>query len=349
MVFRGAKHVSAQVNFGIWYDFRNPAPWARPFESLYRSSLEQISWAEQLGIDSVWLTEHHFSDDGYSPSPLVIASAIGAGTRTMRIGTNLILLPLYHPLRLAEDVAALSLLTGGRFDLGVGAGFVEAEYRAFGRSLKHRPSLMEEAVAIIRQAWTGEPVNFQGKRFQVDNIPVLPAPEQAIKVLMGAISPPATARAARISDGFLSSGGVGQEDYIDAVAALGRTRDSASIYAGSWGIVSEDPEQEAHMLGPHLLHQMNDYLEMGAFGGGDGAPRFQTPEDAVTQGFYQFWTPDQAVENILAQLEAFPQIRDMHFWAQFPGESTDSGSRRIELLAQKVLPRVKDTLSHRNN
>lgn len=334
------------VNFGLWYDFRNPEPWRQPFEAFYRSSLEQISWAEQAGLDSVWLTEHHFQDDGYSPSPLVVASAIGARTQTLRIGTNLILLPLYHPVRVAEDVATLALLSGGRIDLGVGAGYVEAEYQTFGRSLKHRPSLMEEAVTIIRQAWTGEPVTVEGKRFSVQNISVQPTPEHPIKILMGAISAPAITRAARISDGFLSSGGVGQDDYIEAVVAQDGNDNKASIYAGCWGIVTEDPDKEAQRLGPHLLYQMQGYLDMGAFGGGDGAPAFETTEQAVSQGFYEFWTPDQAVENILAQLRAFPQIRDMHFWAQFPGESIESGSQRIELLVSKVLPRVREALNN---
>lgn len=337
--------MSAEVNFGLWYDFRNPAPRRLEFEDFYRASLEQIVWAEEIGFDSVWLTEHHFCEDGYTPSPLVIASAIGARTRTMRIGTNLMLLPLYHPVRVAEDAATLSLLSGGRFDLGVGAGYVEAEYRAFGRTLGHRPSLMEESVTILRRAWSGEPVDFRGKRFQVENFAILPTPENPIRILMGAISPPAIERAARISDGFLSSGGIGQEEFVKALAALDRPRESGSIFAGCWGIVSNDPEREAEMLGPHLLHQMQGYLEMGAFGGGDGAPRFDTPADAVTQGFYQFWTPDQAVDQILSELQAFPQIRDMHFWAQFPGEPMESGSRRIELIARQVLPKVREALA----
>ena len=83
-----------QVNFGLWYDFRNPA--GGPFEGLYRANLDQIVWAESLGFDSVWLTEHHFCADGYTPSPLVIAAAIGERTRRMRIGTNLMLLPFHE-------------------------------------------------------------------------------------------------------------------------------------------------------------------------------------------------------------------------------------------------------------
>ena len=115
--------MTRRVNFGLWYDFRNPAQWAIPFETLYGQVLDQIVEAERIGYDSVWLTEHHFCDDGYTPSPLVIAGAIGARTKSMRIGTNLIILPLHNPVRIAEDSATLSLLTGGRFDLGVGIGY----------------------------------------------------------------------------------------------------------------------------------------------------------------------------------------------------------------------------------
>ena len=87
------------MNYGLWYDFRNPEPWRVPFEQFYAQCLDQIAAAEQLGFNSTWLTEHHFCDDGYTPSPLVIAAAIGARTQEMRIGTNLMLLPLHDPVR----------------------------------------------------------------------------------------------------------------------------------------------------------------------------------------------------------------------------------------------------------
>ena len=199
------------VNFGLWYDFRNPAPWAMPSERFHAQALEQIVAAEAAGWDSVWLTEHHFIDDGYTPSPLVIAAAIGAKTTRMRIGTNLMVLPLHDPIRIAEDAATVSLLTGGRFDLGVGGGYREVEFRQFGRDVRHRPSLMEESVAVIRQAWSGERFEFHGKRFDVNNLRVTPAPEHAPKLLMGGLSPPAMARAAVIGDGFLSTGGIGHD------------------------------------------------------------------------------------------------------------------------------------------
>ena len=119
------------VNFGLWYDFRNPRQWRQPFEAFYAERLGQISAAEDMGFTSCWLTEHHFCDDGYTPSPLVLASAIGARTRQMQLGTNLMLLPLHDPVRVAEDAATLSLVTGGRFDLGVGIGYRQLEFDQF--------------------------------------------------------------------------------------------------------------------------------------------------------------------------------------------------------------------------
>ena len=93
------------------------------FEDFYAETLDQIVWAEELGYGSVWLTEHHFVDDGYTPSPLVIGGAIAARTTRMRMSTSLMLLPLHDPIRLAEDAATLSILSRGRFDLGVGIGY----------------------------------------------------------------------------------------------------------------------------------------------------------------------------------------------------------------------------------
>ena len=338
--------MSRQVNFGLWYDLRSPAAWPIEFERLYAESLDQIVWAEDLGFDSVWLTEHHFREDGYSPSPLIIAGAIAARTKKIRVGTNLLLLPLYDPVRLAEDAAAVSLLAGGRFDLGVGGGFVEKEFKTFGRKLKNRPSILEEGIEILRRAWTGKAVNFNGKRFKVDNVTISPSPQTTPRILLGGITDPAIDRAARVADGFLSSGNIGHEIYIASLEKAGKSPQEGRIYAGCWGIVTKDPEAEFEAIGPHLQYQMNEYIRMGAdaFNSTEETPLFETPRDAVDNGFYEFWTPDEAVTKILALLEKYPQIVDLHFWAQFPGESIESGSRRIELLATKVLPEVRRIL-----
>jgi alkanesulfonate monooxygenase SsuD/methylene tetrahydromethanopterin reductase-like flavin-dependent oxidoreductase (luciferase family) len=333
--------MTRSVNFGLWYDFRNPGQQVS-FEKLYRDSLDQIAWAETIGFDSVWLTEHHFVQDGYCPSPLVVAAAIGERTTRMRIGTNLMLLPLADPVRLAEDAAALSILTGGRFDLGVGLGYRQLEFDYFGRKISHRPSLMEEGVSIIRQAWSGEPISHQGKRYNIEGIQVSPIPESIPRLLMGGMAEPAIERAARLGDGFLSTGGIGLEEYTGAVKRAGR---DAAIYAGHWGIIADDPEKEAVEVGDNVLYQTNEYISWGAFGPPSETPLFESPESAIAGGLYELMDGAGAVDALTTLLLAYPDIKDIHFWAQFPGESVEHGSRRIEYISNHVLPAVRKNIS----
>jgi len=336
--------MARQIRFGLWYDFRNPPQWQIPFERLYAESLDQIVEAESLGFDSAWITEHHFCDDGYTPSPLVMAAAIGARTKRLRTGTNLMVLPLHNPLRVAEDSATLSLLTGGRFDLGVGVGYRELEFREFGREIKQRPSLIEEAIEIIRRAWAGERINFSGKRFAHGDVRVTPVPEHAPKLYLGGMTEPAIDRAARIADGFLSTGSIGHDVYFNCLRKHGRAVEDGVVIAGSWGIVSDDPEREARAIGPYALYQSNQYIEWGAFGPPETTPRFPDAKTALAQGLYQLWDADQAVTEITRLLRECPQIRDLHFWARLPGESVQAGHRRAEYMAKNVLPRVRAAL-----
>ena len=333
------------VRFGLWYDFRNPEPWQVPFETLYRSVLDQIAAAEQLGIDSVWLTEHHFCDDGYTPSPLVLAAAIAERTTRMRIGTNLMLLPLLDPIRLAEDSATLSLLSGGRFDLGVGMGYRQVEFDAFGRSIANRPSLLEEGVEVIRRAWSGEPVDFAGRRFRYGDVVVQPVPTVVPKLLVGGMADAAIERVARIADGFLSTQNAHHATYLEAIRRHHGDLGEAAIYAGQWVIIADDPEREWARIGDHALYQLNEYVRWGAFGPPDQVPLFPDRDAIVAGGAYQLWDPETAVAELTALLTGTPQIRDVHFWAQLPGEPVDSGSARIEFLATKVLPAVRQALS----
>ena len=333
--------MTRSVNFGLWYDFRNPGHQVS-FEKLYRDSLDQIVWAETIGFDSVWLTEHHFVQDGYCPSPLVVAAAIGERTTRMRIGTNLMLLPLADPVRLAEDAAALAILTGGRFDLGVGLGYRQLEFDYFGRKISHRPSLMEEGVSIIRQAWSGESISHQGKRYNIEDIKVSPIPESIPKLLMGGMAEPAIDRAARLGDGFLSTGGIGLEEYTSATKRAGR---DAAIYAGHWGIIADDPEKEALEVGGNVLYQTNEYISWGAFGPPAETPLFENAESAISGGLYELLDGAGAVEALTSLWLEHPGIKDIHFWAQFPGESVGHGSRRIDYIANHVLPAVRENIA----
>src|SRR5271166_879773 len=160
------------MRLSLSYDMRAPA-FGPPAQDLYAAALDQCEWADGLGFGSVVLPEHHASPDGYLPSPVVMASAVGARTKRMRICISLLLLPFYQPQRLAEDLAVCDLVSGGRLDVMVGAGYREVEFEMYGVDIHRRGKLMEEGITFLEQAWTGEPFEFEGR-----TVHVLPRPAQ---------------------------------------------------------------------------------------------------------------------------------------------------------------------------
>ncbi|MGE5596321.1 MAG: LLM class flavin-dependent oxidoreductase, partial [Hyphomicrobiales bacterium] len=212
------------VRFGLWYDFRNPPAWRRPLASLYAETFEQIRWAETLGYDDIWTTEHHFVDDDYAPSLLPICAAIAAQTTRVRVGTAVLLLPLHDPVRIAEDAAVVDAISGGRLDLGVGLGYRVAEFAAMNIPTRQRGRRMDEALKLIRRAWSGGTFSFEGEFYRYTNIDVTPKPVQApMPLWVGGISEPAARRAARLGTGFQAGAGADMVPaYLDECARLSR-------------------------------------------------------------------------------------------------------------------------------
>ena len=157
--------VRSRIRVGLRYDFRSLSDHGR--SERYRAALDQCAWADSLGFDYVRLNEHHGADDGYLPSPLVVAAAVGARTESLTIRTSLVILPLHDPLRIAEDAAVADLVCGGRLELAVGAGYVPSEFEMFGRSRDARVTRLEDGVAVLRRAWTGESFTYAGRTVRV--------------------------------------------------------------------------------------------------------------------------------------------------------------------------------------
>ncbi|HZX53098.1 MAG TPA: LLM class flavin-dependent oxidoreductase [Ilumatobacteraceae bacterium] len=126
------------LQVGLFVDGRNPPGWQRPWPEHYARLVDIAAEADDLGADCIWLTEHHGFEDGYLTQPLVLAAAIAARTRRARIGTAVTLAPIRHPLHLAEEAAVVDLLSGGRLELGIGAGYVASEFDAFGTEMQTR-------------------------------------------------------------------------------------------------------------------------------------------------------------------------------------------------------------------
>src|SRR5882757_7625674 len=147
-----------------------------PLEEVYARALERIEIMDRGGFDAVWLAEHHFTTFSVCPSVHMLGTLAAARTQRLRIGTAVSLAALYHPLRLAEEVALLDVLTGGRVNWGAGRGFEPAEFAAFGVPMEETAPRFREAVEVVLAAWTNERLTFHGKYWNFDDVEVLPKP-----------------------------------------------------------------------------------------------------------------------------------------------------------------------------
>ena len=312
----------------------------RSYEDLYGAAIEQMVYAEELGFDSIWICEHHFTADGESTSPLLVASAIASKTKTVQIGTNLVVLPLRHPIRLAEEVATTSILANGRFILGIGAGYVDKEFEVFGRKIRERPSLMEEGVAVLRHSWSGQPFSFTGKRWSFHDVLVRPFPQaRGVPLFIGGFTEPAIARAARIGDGFLCAFPAALPVYLNALGEAGKDPGAAKIAINQWAIIDSDPERTWDRIGQYALYQLNGFVDSGIVG---AVPRYTDTQDIIARGTYALWDGPAAVRELRSLVDGCPQIVDIQLSAQLPGEPVSSGTERVEYIASHVLPALRE-------
>ncbi|CAB4790866.1 MAG: LLM class flavin-dependent oxidoreductase [Actinomycetota bacterium] len=330
------------MKFGLWYDFRNPASANRSSALLYAETLEQIKLAEQLGYDDIWLSEHHFMDDGYLPSMLPMAAAIAAITTKVNIGTNILLMPFHDPIRLAEDCAVVDILSNGRFIFGPAVGYRLEEFATFNIDRRFRGSITEEAIEIMLKCWTEEEFSYHGKHFQYDNVRCTPKPVQRpIPVWIGAVQGEAIRRAARLGVGLLGAA-PSRPEYTAALQEYNKESDHPRIGAATrWLFCSDDPERDWARLRPHALYQLQNYASWFKAA---GQPNFGDPPvdyaDLESRGLYLCGTPEQIIADIQSTYDASPFERHF-YWAAWPGMDMETSTRGMQLFAEKVIPALR--------
>jgi len=336
------------LRFGLWYDFRNPPQWKRPYDKIYGEVFDQIVWAEQHGFDDVWLSEHHFIEDGYSPSLLPIAAAIAARTKKIRIGTSVVLLPFQNPVRVAEDGATVDVISGGRFDFGVGAGYKAEEFESFGVERNQRGGRTNESLEIVRRLWEGETLTFKGKYYEVNNAQLTPEPIQKPRppLWVGGFTPPAIRRAAKYADGYIGTGPLKgfYERLKTELPKVGKSLDNLKLAGGyAWLIPSTDPEKTWHEAAPHILYQLNMYAAWAAKVGWQ-QPWQNMPGDMIRDidhlrqlGLFMVTDVDTCVKKIREYAAEAP-LTHYYSWTIPPGLPASWAQPHLELFADKVIP-----------
>ena len=321
--------------FTMRFDFRNPPLAATPMAERYAAALDMAVWAEKLGFLSVGLSEHHGSDDGYLPSPLVMAAALAARTSTIRIGVNAMVPSFHDPLRLAEDIAVVDLISNGRFDITLTNGYVASEFEMFDRRRADRVRRTTEAVATLRQAWTGEPFDFRGRPARITPTPAQPG---GPRITMGGSSEGAARRAARIGDGFIPSSPELWDFYRDEALKLGKPDPGPGFHGDtSFFHLAHDTEKGWAAIAPYAMHETNAYgatmLEAGT--SATGGYQMASDADALrATGQYRVITPEQMVTELAAQGDfAFALFHPM-----MGGIPPALAWESLELFEREVLP-----------
>ena len=328
------------MDFGVWYDFRNPPQWKRRWDELYEETLEQIRYVDSLGFHSVWLSEHHVTREGYLPSMFPMLAALASETSNVRLGTAVLLGPMHHPIRVAEDAAVVDILSAGRIELGIGPGYRPKEFDTLGVPKRQRGKRTDEMLEILRIAWEGRPFSFEGPHFKFDDITVQPTPLQdPLPIWIGGSSLHSAERAARYGCHYMPDGGAPVEVYHryrelseQLGTGPGRIATNRSVY------VCEDPEQGWNDIKEHVLYVFNMYREWFAEAGDFpelGEPL--TDPDPLREHFL-LGTPDMVGDGI-EQLQAEFGVDLLVFWARPPGLAIEKSTRSLELFAQEVLPR----------
>jgi alkanesulfonate monooxygenase SsuD/methylene tetrahydromethanopterin reductase-like flavin-dependent oxidoreductase (luciferase family) len=320
------------MRVGMYVDMRNAPQWKRPWARHYGRWLERIEEAERLGADAVWLTEHHFFDDGYLPQCWTFAAAIAARTANIRIGTAVDLLPLHSPLELAEQIAIVDIISNGRAEPGFGVGYRRPEYVAFGGDFKHRYGVFAHRIREMRRLWGEEP---GAERT------VTPAPIQKPVPMWGGFGGPMGARTAgRLGLGLQSANGALWEPYKEGLAAGGHASSAARMSGQVEFFMSDDPEKAWAQIEEHVLyrwHSYNRYMFEGTRRETDPPQRFDPK--AIGERFI-LGTPEQVATIILERTSGLP-VTDIYSWSDFPGISDDLIDRHLELTFTKLAPLLR--------
>ena len=327
--------------------------------------------SEDLGFDSIWLTEHHYADYGLSSAPSVLLATVAARTSKIRLAIAVYVIPFHHPLRLAEETATIDILSGGRLTVGLGRGNRPMEFFGHGVRQEQSRGRMEEGVEVLLQAWTQERVNFQGTHWCIQNVPVYPKPLQKPHppLAFAVTSPETIAWTAKHGFAMLSSG-LGtplpqtvknRDAYLDSLRENGYTQSEIAEVLSRWVVTKHvyvaptDAEARAEARAPEMWYRdafIRSLSADGLVGLHDSV--YQGARTMITRLRSQTWEDllesalvigsPETVANRIADLEAVG-VGEVGCWMNFGGLQPEKVRRSMRLFAEEVMPRFRGARS----
>jgi alkanesulfonate monooxygenase SsuD/methylene tetrahydromethanopterin reductase-like flavin-dependent oxidoreductase (luciferase family) len=284
------------------FDLRAPARFGADHAELYAAALELASFADARGFDSITLSEHHGVDDGFLPSPLLVAAAMAGRTQRIHFSISALLAPLYDPVKLAEDLAVLDLLSRGRVSATLGMGYRREEYAMFGRAFEERGKLLDEWLDVLLRAWRGERFTWQGRSVEVTPRPFTqPHPP----IYVGGQSRRGALRAARFGLGYQPASNDPEAEtlYREECKRRGVPPQLRPPGTGEMIWVSRDPDRTWSQIGEHLLYEARVYSswQPATQQSSTVHSRATTAAELRREGLYRVLTPEQCRERAAAQ------------------------------------------------
>ena len=327
---------------GLCYDFRNPPDSGISMPDLYAEVMDQIAWADGVGVDLIWFTEHHFVDDGYLPSWIPVAAAAAARTRRVRFSSDVCLLPFNNPVRLAEDLAVLDNLSNGRVEIGVGLGYAPHEFHGFGLPVARRVSMSDEAIEVLRLCFSGERFSFKGKRYEFNNVLITPGYVQAggPPLWVAAMSRAGALRAARYGCHLLPQGDSTHtlDVWRDALDSAQQALQDYRVGIIRSVLVTDDAARDWPAVRESERYRMQIYQRFFAASGEGFGNSNRVPQNWIV-GDVQ-----TCVDSIVAFVKNFG-ITDLVTWAAPPGLHPQVMNASLERLIREVVPAVRARLA----
>jgi len=301
----------------------------------YNAMLDMAQALDELGGGFITHEEHHGADNGWSPSPLVTAGAIFGRTKNVSISLSALLVPLHDPLRIAEDIAVLDLISKGKLSVIAGIGYRPEEYAAHGKDWANRGKLMDECIEVMLKAWSGEPFEYRGTTVRVTPKPYSqPMPP----FMLGGTSKPAARRAARFGLPIFFAAPVPEIEayYYEKCAEYGTQGFAMAPDAGfSHVFFAEDVDDAWNVMGPHILHEATTYHSWQTPDIKSSAHSYASTVDELrAEGLYRIITPAEAVDEAKAMGDA--AVFSMH--PLCGGMPIELGWKQIDLLRNEILP-----------
>ena len=352
------------MRFGQLHLFERPA--GRTSQEIIDEQMDIMIKAEDYGFDSVWPAEHHFREYGHCATPALTLAALAMKTKRIRLGTGVVVLPLNHPVRVAEDYAFLDNLSGGRVDLGIGRGYQPHEYQGYGVDQSRSKDIFRESVEIIQKAWTEESFNYDGEFYQFENLSVHPKPLQQPHppIWMASLSQETFELCGR--NGFnllcapvfgfnVRTGAKQIQEYREALVAHGRDPASHQVAALSMTYVADTTQQALDEFKDGVMWYMRTFQKYVAPPKGqDPVPTFEMYAQIRDLLDYAEWdrlvqagavvcgSPDQVVEQI-GEMADLCGMTEYLAWTRIGGLAHDKVMRCMELMASKVIPQLRKT------